>query len=50
MLREYTKVMEQFESDYGLTPASAAKVRHPGVSNAPGEKLADFVDMKPTLE
>jgi P27 family predicted phage terminase small subunit len=50
MLREYTKVMEQFEEDYGLTPASAAKVRHPGASTAPGMKLANFVDTKPALE
>lgn len=50
MLREYEKTMENFESEYGLTPASAARVRNPNANKKPGEQLAQFVDERPQLK
>lgn len=48
MMTMAEKTMESFEGEYGLTPASAAKVRHPNGDKAnPTKKLLDFLDSKP---
>lgn len=48
MMAMAEKTMESFEGEYGLTPASAAKVRHPnGDKNNPMKKILDFIDNKP---
>ena len=48
-LREYDSIMCDFEREYGLTPASAAKVRRPGEVLKPAEKVVDFIDSKPKV-
>jgi P27 family predicted phage terminase small subunit len=53
-LKAAEDTMREFEREYGLTPASAAKVRRPGHggggAKSPQDKFKDFLDEIPRAE